>query len=197
MLDPTLSFSRHVDYLISKSIERLKMLSKTRPVVTEETFLMLYKTLCAPIFDYCDIVYDCLTQRNIACLQKLQNSALCIIAQCGRICSVTELHQTYKLDTLANRRHKHCCHYSYKAINDMCPVNFCNMFSSLASRDCSVATRSVTNPDVTCPNYRLEFSRRSFGYRGPAYWNILDYDMKLATNFNQFKRLLNESDMFV
>ena len=76
ILDPTLTFTSHVDYLISKSIGRLKMLGKTRPVVSMDTSLMLYKTLCVSIFDYCDIVYDTLSQKNITRLQKLQNSAL-------------------------------------------------------------------------------------------------------------------------
>ena len=186
----------HVDYIISKSIGRLKMLSKTRPVVSMETSIMLYKTICAPVFDYCDIIYDCLSQKNSNRLQKLQNSALHIISQTSRDTSVTELHAQFKLDTLVNRRHKHCCHYVYKGVNDMCPPSFVSMFNPVNSRDCSIAMRSATNHDVIIPNTRLEFTRKGYGYRGPFFWNLLDREIKCSTSFNQFKRTLNESDMF-
>ena len=80
IVDPTLSFSRHVDFLISKSIGHFKILSKTHPIISSATSLMLYKTICISVFDYCDIIYDCLTQRDIFRLQKIQNSTLCIIS---------------------------------------------------------------------------------------------------------------------
>ncbi len=91
ILDPTLTFNRHVDYLISKMIGRLKMLSRTRPIVTTETSLMLYKTLYVPILDYCDIVYDVLSQCDTCRLQKMQNSALRIIGKADRHASISAL----------------------------------------------------------------------------------------------------------
>ncbi len=196
ILDPYLTFTHHVDYLISKSIGRLKMFSKTRPVVSTETSLMLYKTVCAPVFDYCDIIYDCLSQKNSNRLQKLQNSALRIISQSPRHISSVELHAQYKLDFLVTRRHKHCCHYAYKGLNDMCPPNFVSLFVPVTMRDCSITTRSETNLDVIIPNMRLEFSRKGYGYRGPWFWNLLDREIKSAKTFNQFKRNLDVLDMF-
>ena len=82
---------------------------------------------------------------------KLQTGALRIIAQADRSTSATELHIMYKLDTLVNRRHKHSCHYAFKAIHDMCPASFCLLFKPVSTRDCPIATRSATNMNIVVP----------------------------------------------
>ena len=102
ILDPSLIFSHHVDYIHRKMVSRLRMLYKVRPVVTEETSLQLYKSLCVPIFYYCDIVYDCLMQRDIHRLQKLQNSALRIVCRKGKDFSLFEMHTKHNIDLLVN-----------------------------------------------------------------------------------------------
>ena len=158
---------------------------------------MLYKTLCAPIYDYCDIIYDSLSQKNISRLQKLQNGALRIVALADRFTHSADLHTMFKMDTLVNRCHKHCCHYAYKAYHDMCPESFCSLFKPVSLRDCSIFTHSATQLTVEIPMFRLELTRKSYSFRGQTLWNFLDLDIKIATSFNQFKRLLNESDMFV
>ena len=75
---------------------------------------MLYKTICVPVSDYCDIMYDNLSQKDSFRLQKLRNSALRIVSMSGRCASVTELYYTYHLDYLVNLRHRHVYHYAYK-----------------------------------------------------------------------------------
>ncbi len=75
VLDPTLKFYRHVDYLKRKIVGRLRMLSKLRPIMNEETSLTLYKSLLITILDYSDIIYDCLSKYNTDILQKSENGA--------------------------------------------------------------------------------------------------------------------------
>ncbi len=83
ILDQKLIFSGHVEYLKGKAIGRLKMLGKTCKFVDGNTSLLLYKTLMAPVFDYADVVYDCLNSRDSHTLQRLQNSAFAYCPQEG------------------------------------------------------------------------------------------------------------------
>ena len=69
ILDPSLNFHEHVNYLVSKTVGKLSSLDRMRAFVDHETSLML--------FVYCDYVYDCLSQKDIKTLQKLQNCGLC------------------------------------------------------------------------------------------------------------------------
>ena len=109
---------------------------------------MLYKTICIPVFDYCDIIYDNLSQKDIFRLQKLQNSALRIISRSGRRASKTELHHTYHLDYLVSCRHKHACHYAYTGFNDMSPKHFCDLFESASSQTSNWSLLGEATPIV-------------------------------------------------
>ena len=126
---------------------------------------MLYKTLRAPVFDYCDIIYDCLAQHDSGRLQKLENSDIRIICQENKRASVTDRHHNLHLNTLINRQHKHVSHYAYKGINDVCPSNFCSTFVELYSRQCStIITRGVSNQEVVVPKFKLEFNRKNITF---------------------------------
>ena len=58
-LDPKLSFTNHVVYVKEKCTSRMRMLGKTRKMVSQETSLQLYWSLMVPLLDYGN-VYDCL-----------------------------------------------------------------------------------------------------------------------------------------
>ena len=93
--------------------------------------------------------------------------------------------------------HKHVAHYAYKFLHDRCPPEFCNLFIELSTLRKTTVTRSSTHRHLYVPNFRLEFARESFAFWGPMYWNMLDNCVKQSTSFPQFKKNLNESDMFV
>ena len=62
MMDPHLTFERHVAFVKDKTFGKLKMLGKIRKVMDQETCTNLYKSLVLPLFDYCNVVYDRLRQ---------------------------------------------------------------------------------------------------------------------------------------
>ena len=134
--------------------------------------------------------------RDTFSLQKIQNRALRIVSQTGKHASVTELHSVHNLDTLVNRRHKHVMLYAYKGTHSMGPPDFCSLFKDLDFRYGSTSTHSSQNSNMYIPNFRLEFARKSYSYRGPMFWNLVDTDVKSADSFTEFKRSMNNSDMF-
>ncbi len=121
VLESKISFTNHVEYLIGKGIGHLKMLGRTCKFVDEETSLQLYKTLMSPIFDYADVVYDCLNVRDSHALQKLQNSALRIVLKRDRRSHVADSHKDTNLHYLADRRHFHMLNQVYKCVNELVP----------------------------------------------------------------------------
>ena len=85
ILDPTHSFSNHVDYLISKMIRRLQMLSTRRLIIATESRLMLYTTICVPILDYCDNIYDVLSQRDMFSYKNLRMVCCVLLANLASV----------------------------------------------------------------------------------------------------------------
>ena len=68
--------------------------------------------------DYCDVVYDCLSASDSAKLQKVQNSALCIVLQPDRS-HVADLYKDLNLNHLAHRRHMHTLNQVYKCVHEL------------------------------------------------------------------------------
>ena len=149
----------------------------------------------APIFDYANVVYNCLNARDSNTLQKIQNCALRIILQGDSRSHVSDMHKELKLNYLADRRHMHTLNQVYKCINDLSPTHVNNQIS-LMSTNHQMQTRSTLSHVAYVPNIRLEVCRKSFRYRGPCLWNIIDDEIKIKPSIDSFKRAVYQSDLF-
>ena len=58
LLDTTLSWKDHVEYIGNKISSRLGILRRGRKVLLKPTCQMLYNTIVLPLFDYCSPVRD-------------------------------------------------------------------------------------------------------------------------------------------
>ena len=58
LLDHTLSWKDHEEYIGNEISFRLGMLREARKVLPKATCLMLYNTIVLPLLDYCSSVWD-------------------------------------------------------------------------------------------------------------------------------------------
>ena len=73
VLDDTLSFNDHVDYVRMKVSKLLRiMFTRIRPLITLETANRLYKAMVLPVLDYCDAVWHEYGKGNSAKIERLQ-----------------------------------------------------------------------------------------------------------------------------
>lgn len=130
VLDPQLNFGKHIAYIQSKVIPKIKTLSKIAPIVRQSTSLMIYKTLILPIIEYGDIIYDCLSVKDAATLQKLQNACLKHILHLPRLASTAYIHETLNVEYLSTRRQLHVATQMFRIQNDMAPQYLMDRFIS-------------------------------------------------------------------
>ena len=158
-----------------------------RPVFT------LYKSLMSPIFDYADVVYDCLSARESRALQKLQNSALRIVLKKDRRSHVADLHKDTNMHYLADRRHFHTLNQVFKSLNNLAAKNIANQLKLVKNQHLR-NTRQAASMKLQVPQVQLEMSKKSFKFRGPQLWNLLDDDITCSDSLNSFKRSILSSD---
>ena len=84
---------------------RLKMMDKSKHVLTEKTKLALFTTLIIPLFG--NILYVGINQTDSYSLPKLQNSALLRILNCDFRTHIYEMHLQLKLDDIVIQHNKH------------------------------------------------------------------------------------------
>ena len=81
LLDPSLTWSDHIDYIANKISSRLGMLRKARKILPKEACITLYNSMILPLFDYCSVVWCTTGKTNLDYLDKLQLRAARIIEQ--------------------------------------------------------------------------------------------------------------------
>ena len=64
LLDENLSFSAHVDYIIRKTIGKMKQPGRICHILDRNMSLYLYQSLIVPMFDYMDFVWDTLSKKD-------------------------------------------------------------------------------------------------------------------------------------
>ena len=106
-MDPRLNFNEHISILCNKSKRRLGAISRVRKYIDQNLALSLYKSLVLPHFDFADVVYVHTSALNLSKLQTIQNNALRMILQKGKMSHVVEMHQTMQVETLFERRSFH------------------------------------------------------------------------------------------
>ena len=192
MLDDKLNFSKHAAYIRSKVIPRLRMLGKLKQTISKNLKLLLYKTLIMPLFDYGDIIYDGLNQRDSIMLQRLQNSALRIILDVNREHSTELMHSELNLLKLEQRRKHHTCHQTYRIHIEETPPHLGKIIKPVVHRS-ERYLRSSDKSLLEVPNFRLNVARRSYNYRGPVLWNKLKECIKESQSLAVFKSSLYTS----
>ena len=198
ILDRKLNFSDHVQYIKKKCIGRIKMLTKLRPIVGEQISLDLYKSLMIPLLDYADVVYDTLSAKDNAILQRMQNCALKVVLQTEWRTPTKEIHKRLKMNLVADRRHIHTATQVYKSLHELAPAKIGDMFVEVGEvrNDNTRTTRAMTRRDLAIPDVKLKVSQGAFKYRGAILYNLVDEDIRAKETLNQFKQAINKSDMF-
>ena len=186
-LDSQLTFSEHANYIRSKTFSKIKLLGKIRNTMDQSTSLMLYKTLILPIFDYGDVIYNCLSQKDATLLQRLQNMSLKTVLKVDKRSSTTAIHDQLNMLPLDKRRNMHSATQMFKISQNQVPISISNMFEK-SSHENRMPTRRVTSGNYLLPHCRLELGKRNFRYRGTKIWEAIPSDIKNSANLNRFKK---------
>ena len=69
-LDSLSNFHEHVQYIKQKTIGKIKLLNRVTSFLPEKLNLSLFKLLIRPHFDYCNVIYGCISQDDAYELTK-------------------------------------------------------------------------------------------------------------------------------
>ncbi|KAK2551405.1 RNA-directed DNA polymerase from mobile element jockey, partial [Acropora cervicornis] len=129
VLDDTLSFNDHVDYVRMKVSKILGMFSRIRPSLTMEAANRLYKAMVLPVLDYCDAVWHECGQGNSDKIERLQRRAARIIYyKAVSNLSTDQIMTKLGLEPLYYRRRTHILRFVDECIANRVPRYLSNDF---------------------------------------------------------------------
>ena len=188
-LDRHLSFTTHIDHIIKKVSDRNRLLWKMRSFITESLAKYLYTTLIAPLFTYCDFIYDGTSETNKNRLQIIQNASLRAIKRTKLEYPVQRLHDELGIDLLNDTRKKSTLKMVYRGVNDLGPPVLNNMFCSYIP---SKNLRSANLNKIQTAKTNLIFTGHDIAIRGSHYWNATDYETLNVDTLDQLKRRMKQ-----
>lgn len=184
-IDEKLMWNNQIEQVRKKVLTGLYFLRKAANFIPKHHQSMLYKSIVAPHFDYCNVVWGRCNKTLSTKLQVLQNRAAKIITSTSRYGSSTQALNDLKWKNLEEKLNVNEAVTMYKIVNNLAPNYLCKRF---VKKETCYNTRNKNDFLMEKPN--TEYLRRSFSYRGAKLWNSLDDNVKNACNLISFKQLI-------
>ena len=185
-LDSRLTFSDHVAYIKSKTVQKIKLLSKLGHILDKEVLLQLYKTLILPVFDFGDVIYHKLSQQDSTTLQRLQNAACHAILQSDACAHISDLHADLAMLTLYQQHCQHMSNLMHNFLNRIGPPDCIDLFQYNHEIH-GIATRQATDDLLYTPHTELRCTERDFAIMAPGIWNQVPLEIRKLKSHEQFK----------
>lgn len=174
-----------MDQVSKKTSHAISGLKHVRALVSKETALTIFNSLVRPLLDYCDVVWDNLTESQATRLQKLKNRAGRVITQQGYDIRSDVIRNELAWGMLHDTRCKHKLIMIYKALNNLVP-SYITDFFDLLDYSQSYKLRDRENK-IALPRPRTNYLKNSFHYSGAILWNDLPSEVRLTTSLKVFK----------
>ena len=170
VLDDTLSFNDHVDYVRMKVSKLLGMFTRIRPLITLEAANRLYKAMVLPVLDYCDAVWHECGQGNSAKIERLQRRAARIVYfKAASNLSTDQIITKLGWKPLYSRRQENILRFVNQCIANRVPRYLFNYFNVRNHDSPRYKTRSSNG--LILEKVNLECTKRAFFYKGATIFN--------------------------
>ena len=166
-IDDQLNCNKHIQELNKIVSHKLFMFAKRRFYIDEKEAIALFKTMTLPIIEYCDIIYESTSVKNINTIYKLFKQGLRTCLR-NRNPIVTD-------DLELKKRQVHLRNFMYKQQNHIELITRRNI-------------RSRLHDAIVFKLYKpsSEKSRQNVIYRGALEWNKLNKEQRLLANYKSF-----------
>ena len=187
IVDDTLTWSNHIEYISTKVKRGIGVIKKTSKYLDKSSLLMLYRTLVETHFRYCNIIWGQCNETLRDKLQVLQNKVARIITKVKYedadhlrlICQLGSL-------TVRNLIRLDMGIFMYKSQNNLLPET-AGEFHLPADKIHSYQTRSAVSGNMFVPRRNLSLTQKSIAYSGAILWNEIPVNIKKAKSLGSFK----------
>lgn len=183
-VDENLTWHEQVCQTRRKVLSGIYMLRKTKGLLPSHIQVLLYKSIIAPHFEYCNVIWGVCGVTDRDMLQRLQKRCAKIIVGTDYFSSGNEALSVLNWSPITDRFNYNESLIMYKIMNDMTPRYLKTRFSE---RQSPYDLRGYKNLKI--PKPRTEFKKKSLSYRGATTWNNMDVILKLANDVHHFKQL--------
>lgn len=158
VLDPKLTFHKHIDKAIAKSNSLIYLFTKIRKYLDTDQAALTYKSIIRPVLEYCPSLLLILSTQSERKLERSQNIAIRIILRAPRQFSITSGRLILNIPTLRSRR----LAYFHNFINTKLTKNRASCYIINVLQTMTRHTRSLrASSQLIKPFFRTNFGKAS------------------------------------
>ena len=187
-MDKEMAMTQHINNVCKSSYFHLRNIQRIRPYLTIPATEAIVHASITSCLDYCNSLLHGTTKTDISKLQRVQNSAACLITGGRKYDHVTPMLKHLHWLPVHLRIEFKVLLLVYKALHGKAPDYLSNMLSPA----CSVRNlRSRNQCLLAVPRTNLvSAGDRAFSVAGPKLWNKFPMHIKESSNVCVFKRKL-------
>lgn len=189
VIDETLSFSSHANYITKKVARKINLLCRLGKNLSSWTRLLIYKTIVLPHFNFCSTILYMFSKQNLDILQKKQNQALRCILGCNRYTRIKDMLGATRLLSVRQNIILNTMIVIFKIKNGMYPEHILENLRLIEDIH-TYNTRNRTDFYVT--TVTSSFAQNSLFHKGLIEFNSLPQHIKSKKKVINFKNSLKK-----
>lgn len=189
IIDSKLRFEDHCDYILKKIGKKISFLNRIGKDISGYTRCIVYKSIIAPHFEYCNTILAGMGETQLTKLQVAQNRAMRVILQCDRYTKVERMLHALQFMSIRQRLRYNVCIFVFKMVNGMLPEQLGNRIVLVGDMN-ERRTRQASN--IVIQFRRTRSAQNSLFYKGIQMYNAMPTELKQCDDLITFKRMLKE-----
>ena len=183
ILDNKLSWSQHINYLVTKLSQVAGILYKVRSLLPLKSRIMIYNSLASSYLNYGTVAWGSATPTAFYKLRAVQNRLIRYMTFSPPRTNVDHLYSSLNILTVQQLYFFETAKFVHSVHNHFPPNIFHEYFQSISH---SYNTRTRQNSNFALPQPRTEKGKRSCLYTGVNIWAKVPQHMK-CLHKNSFK----------
>ena len=186
VFDPTLNFRRHINIMISKANQRVRLVKRTFSTLNTKNFKLIYKSLIRPTLEYCSSIWYPIFKTDATEIEKVQRRSTKLVPELKNL-SYTDRLKHLDLTTLAYRRKRTDLIQTFKIINkiDIIPLD---SFFTLNNNPTRGHKWKLDKPRAI-----TSIRQNCFSHWVINWWNDLPREVADCKTINSFKNLIEKA----
>lgn len=183
-----LSWSKHIDFVVAKSLRKLFFLRRSLRSTTPSIRLLAYNAIIRPILEYAVVIWDPFTQTDIQKLERVQKKVVRFIYNSYGPTSITKLLLKSKFPNIPDQNRILRLKFLFQLIKGHYAVDT----SHIVHFSLGYGTRQRHNLTISPLMQRTNCFKYSFFPRTIVDWNNLHNDVVTLNTLSAFEESLQK-----
>ena len=190
ILDPTLSFRKHIKKVCNSVKYGLANFRQIRNSLTDSAALMFFHSMILSHIDYCLPIWSLACSTALRPIESLYKRGLKILDKKPHSVHTCSILKKRKFLSLQNfKTFRYAC-FVYKTLHGLAPSPLKEFFRRRSVS--GMNTRACDRGDCEIPHRRTSFGMKVVSVVGGKIWNSLPSTLRTCPSYSSFKRNLKE-----